>query len=51
MIKCLRYNPLDRPTADEIAAELVKAYDNLPEGFGDKKKWMEMIDEREVTYT
>ncbi len=51
MIKCLRYNPHDRPTADEIAAELVEAYDNLPEGFGDKKKWMELIDEREVMNT
>ena len=38
MTKCLWYNPYDRPTAGEIAAELVEAYDNLPEGFGDKKK-------------
>ncbi|KAL3808917.1 hypothetical protein ACHAXA_004685 [Cyclostephanos tholiformis] len=39
MMKCLKFNPDDRPTAGEIAAELFEAIDNLPEGFGDKEKW------------
>lgn len=50
MIKCLWYNPHNRPTAGEIAAELVEAKDNLPDGFGDKKKWMELMDLRERIY-
>ena len=54
MMKCLRFNPKDRPTAGEVAAELFEAIDNLPEGFGDKEKWRRereiedgRIDERE----
>ena len=39
MRKCLSYNPENRPTAGEIAAELYEAIDNLPEGFGNKEKW------------
>ena len=46
MMKCLRANPEDRPTAGEIAAELADAIENLPEGFGDKEKWKAMMNAR-----
>jgi serine/threonine protein kinase len=39
MRRCLRFNPEERPTAGEIAAELNDAIENLPVGFGDKEKW------------
>ncbi|KAL7540710.1 hypothetical protein ACHAWF_006762 [Thalassiosira exigua] len=45
--KCLRTRPEDRPTAGEIAAEISEALENLPEGFGDKKKWREKMRKRE----
>ena len=48
MLKCLRVNPQDRPTAGEIADELSEAIDNLPEGFGDKEKWKEMMRQGQV---
>ena len=50
MRKCLKYNPEERPTAGEIAAELYDAIENLPAGFGDKEKWKnEMITRANTT--
>ena len=46
MRKCLQYNIEDRRTAGEIAAELSEAYDNLPDGFGNRETWMKIMDER-----
>jgi len=37
--KCLRPKPQDRPTAGEIADELLEAKKNMPDGFGDRETW------------
>lgn len=44
MYKCLRLNPVDRPSAGEIAEELADALENLPKGFGDKNKFKEEME-------
>ncbi|KAL7463286.1 hypothetical protein ACHAXS_003660 [Conticribra weissflogii] len=46
MHKCLRAEPEERPTAGEIAEELNRAIDNLPEGYGDREKFYESIGKR-----
>lgn len=51
MLKCLRANPEDRPTAGEIAEELSAAMDDLPEGFGNKDKWREMMKQGKIDKT
>jgi len=43
MYKCLKAQPEDRPTAGEIAEELNRAIDNLPEGYGDREKFYQSI--------
>ena len=44
MYKCWKWNPKDRPSAGEIAHDLLEALGNLPEGFGDKSKFKAEID-------